>query len=118
MKQARIKPKSKINLYIRQLFFKILARLWMFCLPPSYKHILHTRWECCVKPVSIQRLNPQSPCSACGLNSQTAICPRERLGVEMQICKQLSSFPKVASKTVNPTVIFLKKEGGKSQLSM
>lgn len=83
----------------------------MFCLPPSYKHILHTCWECCGKLVSIQRLNPQSQCCACGLNSQTAICPQERLGVEMQICKQLSSFPKIAGKSTIPTAIFWK--GGK-----
>ena len=88
----------------------------MFCLPPSYKHILHTCWECCGKLVSIQRLNPQSQCSACGLNSQTAICPQERLGVKMQICKQLSSFPKIAGKSMIPIAIsFLREKSLQSQ---
>lgn len=81
----------------------------MFCLPPSYKHILHTCWECCEKLVSIQRLNPQSQRCACGLNSQTAICPQEKLEVEMQICKQQSSFPKIAGKSMISVAIRKKK---------
>lgn len=87
----------------------------MFCLPPSYKHILHTRWECCGKLVSIQRLHPQSQCCACGPNPQTAIRPQEKFGVEMQICKQRNSLSKIAGESMISIAILFKKERGRGE---